>query len=108
MGDSEVPGTILFIEDLDSVALGLRFELSSLHKPAESEGDGAVNGLVNEVFHWTLGGWTSNVQWKQGDAIWEQDTSRSKGAPAIPPTREEHEKTLYDELVLLDNKLGSC
>ena len=98
-------------------------------KPAESEGDGAVDGLVNEVFRWTLGGRTSNVQWKQGDAIWEQDSelldessspsarahpapmplaaSRSKGTPAIPSTREQHEKTLYDESVLLGNKLGS-
>ena len=80
-------------------------------KPAESEGDGAVDGLVNEVFRWTLGGRTSNAQWKQGDAIWERDSelldessspsahahpapmpppaSRSKGAPAIPSTREQ-------------------
>jgi hypothetical protein len=34
--------------------------------------------------------------------------SKNKGAPLIPPTREEHEKTLYDELVLLDKNLESC
>ena len=42
MGDSEVPGTILFIEDLDSVALGLRFELSSLQG----------GGEVYLIHHW--------------------------------------------------------
>ena len=93
-----------------------------------SKSDGAVDGLVDEVFWWTLGGGTSNAQWKQGDAIWERDSesssptvhaysaptpppassaSRSKGAPIIPPTSGELKKPLYNELALLDNKLES-
>ena len=30
-----------------------------------SKSGGAVDGLVDEVFRWTLGGGTSNAQWKQ-------------------------------------------
>jgi len=96
--------------------------------PTGSKSDGAVDGLVDEVFQWTLGGQTSNAQWRQGNAIWERDSesssptahayyaptpppassaSRSKGAPVIPPTSGERKKTLYNELALLDNKLES-
>jgi hypothetical protein len=102
--------------------------------PAESKSDGAIDGLVDDVFRWTLGGRTSNAQWKQGDAIWERDgeedlfepssppvahaysaptpppassAPRNKGTPGTPLTCGERKKTLYDELALLDNKLES-
>jgi hypothetical protein len=32
--------------------------------PAGSNSDGAIDGLVREVFPWTSGGRTSNIQWK--------------------------------------------
>jgi len=33
---------------------------------ARSNSDGAIDGLVHEVFRWTLGGRTSSIQWKLG------------------------------------------
>jgi hypothetical protein len=101
--------------------------------PGVSKSDDAIDGLVNDVFRWTLGGRTAKAQCKQGGAIWERDSeeplsssssptihahstpklppvalaSRSKSAAVIPPEREERKTTMYDELMLLDGKLGS-
>lgn len=91
------------------------------------DGNDPVASLTNEVFRWTLLGRTSNAR-EHGDAIWEQDReelpfvspsptaqipsprasppSRDKGTQAAPATTSrEPGKTVYDELVLLDNKL---
>jgi hypothetical protein len=91
--------------------------------PAGSKSDDAVDGLVDDVFRWTLGGRTANAQWKQGGAIWERDsehqskcsspTTHVHSTPMLPPAALAHKtkgapvstKALYDELVLLDNKL---
>ena len=90
------------------------------------DGNDPVASLTNEVFRWTLLGRTSNAQ-EHGNAIWEQDReeipfmspspttqipspraspSRDKGTQAAPATTSrEPGRTVYDELVLLDNKL---
>lgn len=93
-------------------------------------GDEAVDGLANEVFRWTLGGRTSDTR-EQSSAIWERDKEElpskllSPAAPTLPtpmpprvsssssskatrasmPTSLEPGRTVYDELLLLDNKL---
>jgi hypothetical protein len=95
--------------------------------------DGTIDNLVDEVFRWTLGGRTSSVDRKLGDAIWERDSeailsqsfspttyvhsapttppassaSRTKDACDLPPTSGERQRTVYDDLILLDNKLDA-
>lgn len=100
---------------------------------AVAESDETTGSLVDEVFRWTLGGRTSSAHQKLGDAIWERDRvetlsqsssptthiysapmprptpleSKSGSAREIPSTNGKRKKTVYDELVILDNKLDS-